>query len=434
MKCPPAPFHADFSLLLQDWNVKFLEILGFRGCAKSSFAVLAFPIWAMLNNLSHYTLLLADTFPQAKTHIQNLRDELESNKLLIQDFGPFETQDDEWTKTDIIVRRYNSRISARSSGQKVRGIIHKQWRPQLIIGDDLENQKSVRTKEQRDKTYRWFIGEALQAGDVGTKAVLTGNLLHTDSLMSRVKQEIDDGRRDGVVREYPLLKDGVIQWLGKYPDMAAVEKKRREMVDHTIWLREFLLKVVPEDGQEVKDEWIRYYDSLPADGEVNAKGVGVDLAISKSETADYTSMVTAVSAYLDGSIKIFIRAYPVNERLSHFETIERAKALHIAEGSSAQFFVEEVGYQKAAIEGMERAFIPVHPMKPGGRDKRARLRSVAMYIQNGTILFPKTGCEDLIIQMTHFGVETHDDLVDAFVYAILGLVEYGLQRPEVYWI
>ena len=392
------------------------------------------PIWATITGQSHYTVILTDTFPQAKTHIQNLKDELETNQLLIQDWGPFETGKEEWTKTDAVIRKYNTRISARSSGQKMRGIIYKQWRPQLIIGDDLENQKSVRTVEQRDLTYRWFVGEAVQAGDIGTKIILIGNLLHTDSLMSRLKKEIEDGRRDGAVREYPLLKDGVIQWPGKYPDAAAIERKKRETVDRTIWLREFLLKVVPEDGQEVKDEWIRYYDSLPVDSDVNAKGVGVDLAISKSETADYTSMVTAISAYLDGSIKIFIRAYPVNERLSHFETIERAKAIHIAEGSSAQFFVEEVGYQKAAIEGMGRAFIPVHPMKPGGRDKRARLRSVAMYIQNGTVLFPKTGCEDLIIQLTHFGVESHDDLVDAFVYAILGLIEHGLQRPDVYWL
>jgi hypothetical protein len=36
------------------------------------------------------------------------------------------------------------------------------------------------------------------------------------------------------------------------------------------------------------------------------------------------------------------------------------------------FFVEEVAYQKAAIQEMERMMIPVVPMKPQG-DKRARL-------------------------------------------------------------
>ena len=33
-----------------------------------------------------------------------------------------------------------------------------------------------------------------------------------------------------------------------------------------------------------------------------------------------------------------------------------------------------------------------------------------------------------------FGVEAHDDLVDALVYLILGLVQQGLELPQIYWI
>jgi predicted phage terminase large subunit-like protein len=79
---------------------------------------------------------------------------------------------------------------------------------------------------------------------------------------------------------------------------------------------------------------------------------------------------------------------------------------------------------------MERALLPVIAMSAGS-DKRARLRAVAIYIQNGTVVFPRTGCEDLLIQLLGFGVEEHDDLVDALVYLILGLVQQGMQNPEV---
>jgi len=37
------------------------------------------------------------------------------------------------------------------------------------------------------------------------------------------------------------------------------------------------------------------------------------------------------------------------------------------------FFVEDVGYQKAAIQEMERSMLPVVPIKPT-TDKRSRLR------------------------------------------------------------
>jgi len=48
-------------------------------------------------------------------------------------------------------------------------------------------------------------------------------------------------------------------------------------------------------------------------------------------------------------------------------------------------------------------------------DKRTRLSTVASKIESGQILFPRTGCEKLIDQIVHFGVEKHDDLMDAFV-------------------
>jgi phage terminase large subunit-like protein len=59
---------------------------------------------------------------------------------------------------------------------------------------------------------------------------------------------------------------------------------------------------------------------------------------------------------------------------------------------------------------------------------------VAPYIKNGSVLFPRSGCEQLLAQLFGFGVESHDDLVDAVVYLILGLVEQGLELPKIHWI
>jgi predicted phage terminase large subunit-like protein len=73
--------------------------------------------------------------------------------------------------------------------------------------------------------------------------------------------------------------------------------------------------------------------------------------------------------------------------------------------------------------------LPVVPVKVG-QDKRARLRAVATFIQNGTVLFPEKGCEDLLAQLLGFGVEDHDDLVDAFVLMVLGLSKQGFGSQE----
>jgi len=414
--------------LFENWKINFLEIIAFRGSAKSTIAILGFTIWTIISRKAHFPVLLSDTFPQAKLHIYNLKTELENNKLLFQDFGPFEVNE-EWTATNIVLPGYDARIVVKSTGQKIRGIRHKQYRPDIFIIDDIENLEMIRTKEQRDKTYQWFLGDVIPAGDKDTRYILIGNLLHSNAIMSRIREEIQEKGREGVIKEYPFLINGKPIWMGKFRTKESIEAEMNK-VDYRTWQREYLLKIIPEAGQEVRDEWIQYYDNAPEAAEY--QGTGVDLAISKKETANYTAMVSGKLVITDEKPRIYVMPFPVNERLSSYETIERAKnvSLALGDGSLTSVWVEDVAYQRAAIEGMERAGLPAEGVKVSV-DKRARVRTVATYIQNGTVLFPKKGCEDLIIQLTGFGVEAYDDLVDAFVYLVQALMKRVVSGPRV---
>lgn len=102
-------------------------------------------------------------------------------------------------------------------------------------------------------------------------------------------------------------------------------------------------------------------------------------------------------------------------------------------GGANIFFVEDVGYQKAAIQEIGRAMLPVVPIRPT-TDKRLRLQGVAPYIKNGTVLFPRSGCEQLLGQIFNLGVESHDDLCDGLTTLLQGLVEQGLELPKIHWI
>ena len=77
--------------------------------------------------------------------------------------------------------------------------------------------------------------------------------------------------------------------------------------------------------------------------------------------------------------------------------------------------------------------LPVVPMKPV-HDKRCRLQVVAPLIKNGTALFPRTGCEELLGQMFNLGIESHDDILDGCVYLLQGLWDQGLELPKIHWI
>jgi phage terminase large subunit-like protein len=67
-------------------------------------------------------------------------------------------------------------------------------------------------------------------------------------------------------------------------------------------------------------------------------------------------------------------------------------------------------------------------------DKRSRLILTANFIKNGKVLFPRTGAEELIRQIVHFGVEKHDDLADAFAHLIHSVTTQPPCPPRVYFI
>src|SRR5690606_7657330 len=115
----------------------FIVITAFRGSAKSTIATMSFPLWAIMGRLQkRYVVIISQTQQQAKSHLQNIKRELENNIILRRDFGAVEEQSDEWGAYSLFLKKYNARIVALSSEQSIRGTRHGAYRPDLIVCDD----------------------------------------------------------------------------------------------------------------------------------------------------------------------------------------------------------------------------------------------------------------------------------------------------------
>jgi predicted phage terminase large subunit-like protein len=438
---PPATFHPELIKSLESDEDRRLLIIGFRGSGKSTFGSLALPLWAALEHPEKYPfiILIADSARQATLNIAAIKSELETNSLIKQDYGEIKGnviedfslkgEEGEWQKQNLVLSN-GVRILARSRGQKVRGLRHLQHRPKLVVVDDPEDGEWVRTKENRDKTARWLHSEVMGGLDARKgKLVVIGNLLHMDALLSRLKA---DGTGFKVL-EFPLIDStGRCTWPAMYPTEKSLKDKERDM-GPVAWQREMLLKIVAEEDAIIAPEDIHYYDERPQNAVAAMKGHGIDLAISQKEGADYTAIVSGEVFYIDDAPKIFIRPNPYNEHVTFHEFLKKVRSMPAELGGANIFFVEDVQYQKAAIQEMERAMLPVVSMKPV-KDKRSRFQVVAPFIKNGTVLFPRTGCELLIAQMVNFGVEKNDDALDGLTYLLQGLADQGLELPKIHWI
>ncbi len=434
-----APFHYEMFAFTEDEKLTLINIMAFRGSAKSTILSQSFPIWSITGRLEKkFVLLVSQTQTQAKLHLANIKQELESNELMKSDIGPFQEISDEWRSSSIVIPKYDARISAISIDQSMRGARHHQHRPDLIILDDIEDLASVKTKEQRDKTYEWVMGDVIPAGHENTKIVIVGNLLHDDSVQMRLAEHITENQMDGVFKKYPLLDENLEPtWKNRFPGNEQILQLKRRVANESSWQREYLLRLVADVDQAIHPQWIQYYDKMPPlkGGDFLYAATGVDLAISQQSAADKTSMVSAYVFGAGSEMKIFIFPNLVNKRMTFPETTQKIKEINkgIAPGRRVYTFIEQVAYQEAIVQQLNHEGVGVKGVKVGG-DKRSRLAFTSHLLKSGKILFPKSGCEDLIIQLVGFGKERYDDLADAFSLLISQIVIKNYHPPMIYFI
>lgn len=426
-----ADFHREMFRDLADDSIPHLVFVSFRGSAKSTIVSMAFPLWAMIGTMEEkFVILVSQTQTQVQQHLRNLRDEIESNELFRKDFGKLEAESNEWGITSLSIPSLGAKIMSASRGQNIRGMRSGANRLGLVISDDIEDLNSVKTTESRRDTYEWFNAEIMGIGDEDTRYVTIGNLLHEDSLVMRLKTEFAAGMRSGVYKEFPIIKDGKSMWPGKYPDLASISTRSMGF-DHATWQREFMLQIVPRGDQIVTLGMIKPYTLLPErlNGQTEDRYVGVDLAISVRNTADYTSMVTLIVRGMHTpDMRIYVLPNPINERMRFNKTIDTARAIH-EKYPGSKFIIENVAYQDAAVQSLQSYGVNALGVKPEG-DKATRLNVIADRIERGIILFPEKGCELLIAQLTGFGVEKHDDLMDALTIAVIEIIKQVKKKPS----
>jgi predicted phage terminase large subunit-like protein len=434
-----AEFQKEIFRITEDRENRLAVIVAFRGSGKSTLVTFSYVLWAILGiQQKKFVVIIGQTRPQAKQLMMNIRRELDNNALLRNDLGPFQEESDEWGSSSLVFSKIGARITVASSEQSIRGLRHNQYRPDLVILDDIEDMSSVKTYDSRQKTYNWFTGEVAPLGDKSTRILVVGNLLHEDSLVMRLKKDIEQGARDGMFRKYPLLSaTGKIAWPGKYPDDAAVQEEKRRSGNEYAWQREFLLNIVPDADQVIQPKWIQYYDEIPQQQDTyRATYVGVDLAISERETADYTAIVCALVVGHGKDFRAYILPTIINRRMNFPDTIRQITEIYNAVKTSykqPRVLVEDVGYQRAVIEQLNHQGTRAEGVKITS-DKRSRLITLADAIQRGKIRFPKHGGQELVRQILGFGVEPHDDLVDAFSLLAHKCLELDKGGPSITWI
>lgn len=198
MTCKPAVFHEEICSLLMAMSEKRnkrFAVAAPRGHAKSTLISFFYVIWSICYSKENCILMLSATSKQSEKLLSDVSTALETNRLLRDDFpevfNPQKPAKAKWTQTEIVTPN-NIMIAARSVGQNFRGFKHEQYRPTLIILDDLDGEKNTYNTEAREKVITWFTSTVLKVKTSKTaNFVAAGTLLHKDSLLSKLTRKTE---------------------------------------------------------------------------------------------------------------------------------------------------------------------------------------------------------------------------------------------------
>lgn len=437
-----------------------LAIAAPRGHAKSTNFTFKNPLHSILYKYKNFILILSDSSDQAEGFLSDIKMELEDNPLIREDFGELKGKKN-WTESSITTAN-NVKVEAIGSGKKVRGRRFRNWRPDLIVLDDVENDENVRTPEQRKKLYNWFSKAVEKAGDSYTDICYIGTVLHYDSLLMRT---LKNPRYRSVVYRgviswsiHPQLWDA---WEAIYTNLENAKRKddakvffeanKSEMLEGTevLWEEKnsyYLLMVDKVTGGDAafnseiqnepldpesrvfNEEWIDYWDDDPNPPDFSHPRfvvVGaVDPSLGKNSKSDDSTIIAILKDLRTGYMYVVVadleKRHPdiiINDTIeSHLRLIrETNKGYRVLGVETVQF--QEFFKDAMVKESSKRnVYLPIEGILQKG-NKDLRIRRLQPFIKNGYIKFSRRH-KRLMEQILNYPMTANDDGPDALEMAV----------------
>lgn len=431
---PPARFHRELIELLEDrpvgpelsgadmpegkWGaVRPVVVAAPREFAKTTVCTFGYVLHQICFGKRHFIIIGSDTEDLASDITGYIFLELLYNDRLRQDFGELvkgtKAVDDFVTTNDV-------RVKARGRGQRLRGLKHRQWRPDLVILDDLENDVNVRNPEIVNQILEWISAAVYPAMEANGNLFIIGTILRRRSaldvmLTSEEKPYCHFRRR--IYRA--ITPEGKSLWEAKHPVARLLRQK--QLMGTAAFNCEKMNEPVHESGI-FRQEWIHYYHPDTLKDKDLRVAVFFDPSLESGATADYKAVLTVGLAPQE-------MVFYVLDAFIQKTTLEKALLTvcnRCREYRPQIIGVEDNFFQRLLLTEFERLGREqglVLPLKGVTHrvSKEARISALSPLLERAKIRFIRghSDQEILVEQMLYFPSRTiHDDGPDALEGAI----------------
>lgn len=440
-------FHAD--LFAHELENRESLSLAPRGYGKSTILTMGRSLYEIVRDPNIRILIASKTALQAEVFLRGIKAHLESNRELIATFGRFQS-DAKWDTREIVVAgRTENHIESTVTTVGVGGPVASRHYD-LILGDDLVDEKNSRTEVQRDQVRTWFYKTLYPTVvDQTSRVSLHGTRFHPLDLWGNIAAG-DQEVATMIVRAIP--GDGTTPWPEKF-SLERLEQLRRKL-GSTIFNSQYQNDTEMMKGSIFREAWFREWSRPPTwtdDDGVQHVGwekcdswVGCDPAATKANIiltgrkaeSDWWTIAVCSRAYDedegDYGREVFFR-YLWRGRVTKDDYVRRVAAVY-ARFNPVIVAVEDVAAQEYLCQDLEKV-VPVRRVSRPN-DKVSRAYGLQAFFENGQILFPaastldaeeadtwRAAREELML----FPDGAHDDLFDAIETAAMATLGGGVE-------
>ena len=433
------PFHTEVYANLADDEKRRVLIAAPRGTAKSTVTTLIYPLWKVAFKRSDedlFIVIISESQAQSINFLSRIKYHLthsQNFKEIFGDMGPNTAK--RWTHTDIVLNN-GTRIIAVGTGQRVRGFIEGDTRPNLIIVDDFESELNAFTPEARAKNRKWMTEAVIPSLSDEGKIAMIGTVISEDCFLYWAKESSAWN-----VLWYSIWNDKEESiWPERFPKerILGIKDEFSSVGNINGFYQEYMNIAQSPDDAPFQPDWIKMhsYEYKKIDGQnviIKNEGLenekikpvelytGVDPASSLSARADF--FVIATIAIDNDNNKYVLDIYrdkisPAKQPQKIIDVYKKFRPRRVK--------VETVGYQEAlrtAVRELmreEQLYIPglEAGVKPRN-SKSERLLSLVPLFAKGTFYFKP---EHMIAQQEFLSYPKgkHDDIMDAIWTALDG--------------
>lgn len=446
-------------------NTGLIEAFGLpREHGKSTINSFLFPLYSTLYNKSQFTLIISATEQIALPFLDMIKDELENNSLLIEDFNL--TKGNRWNNNEIWVKGngIDACIMIRGIDGSLRGIHFKQYRPQLVLLDDLLKDDTAKSETKREQIKCTFTDVVIPIGTKETNILVVGTILHEDDLMADLlKGKIPGVRsiRKSAVLSFSDRADLWGEWERLYNDLkdydriitakAFFEDNKEAMLSGTeiLW-SEYLdyyylmckkqamgdkafYKELQNDPRSTSDyifQDLQIYEQLPNDKDLETV-MFIDPAIKAGKRNDYSAITVLAKSERSGQMYIvdggIYKLLPddlfnlVVEKLSNIP-VDRIGF----EATQAQSYMKQKLEERLWENGIYTEVLEC----PAKGNKHERIITLEPDIKRGFILFNPANISYNNQVKDYNKFAKHDDAPDS-LYGAVQLIQ-GTQKLKFY--